>query len=54
MLPSSSDARQLDSCLNGLRTGIPEEERIERRMGHDREEPFDELKVGFVKGDTAL
>lgn len=49
--PSSRLPRQLHSGLDGLGTRVPEEEGIERRVGHSWDQPINELEVWGVECD---
>ena len=52
--PPGNGARHLDCALDSLGSGVPEEERIERLVGHHREELLDETEVRLVESNTAL
>lgn len=52
--PACDYAGHFDSAFDGLRAGVPEEERVEGFVGHDGDELFDELEIGLVECDTAL
>ncbi len=54
VLPAGDRASQLDRSLDGLRAGVPEEERVKRRVRHHREQPLNELEVWLVETDAAL
>ncbi len=43
------DSRQLHGSLDSFGTGIPEKERIQRWMGHNRKQSLYEIQVRFVK-----
>lgn len=47
-------ARHLERSFDRLGARTREEERVERRVWHKGEQPFDEAQVGLVVGDTAL
>ena len=47
-------ASDLDRCLNGLTTGVPEEERVEALVRHHRQERLHQLYIWLRQGDGAL
>ena len=54
VLPPGSPLDQLDGHLDGLAAGIPEEERVQARVGHEGDEGLDETEVREGEGDGAL
>lgn len=52
--PSRRLPRELHRSFNSLGSRVPEEERVERRVGHGGQESIDELKVRGVESDRAL
>ena len=54
VLSARDRARHLDRCLDRLRARVPEEERVQRRVGHHRDKLLDALQVGLVVGNAAL
>lgn len=54
VLPPRDLPRHLERALDRLGAAVPEEERVERGVGHDREEALDEAEVGLVQCDAAL
>ena len=54
VLLASDHPGHLNSALDRLRSRIPEEERVQRRVGHHRDKLLDELQVGLVVGNAAL
>lgn len=45
VIAASLGPGDLDSCLDRLAARVPEEERVERRVGHHGEERLDELHI---------
>ena len=54
VLLASDHPGHLNGALDRLRSRIPEEERVQRRVGHHRDKLLNELQVGLVVGNAAL
>ena len=54
VLVTNDHPGHLDRRLDGLGTRVPEKERVERAVGHQRQETLDERKVGHREADAAL
>lgn len=54
ILSPSKLTRHLERGLDGLGPRVPEEERVERWVRHEREQLLDETKVWLVEGNAAL
>ena len=54
VLLASDHPGHLNGALDRLRSRVPEEERVERRVGHHRNKLLDESQVGLVVGNAAL
>lgn len=47
-------AGEFDGCFDGLGARVPEEERVEGFVGHQRNHGVDEVELGLLKGDIDL
>ena len=54
ILAAGECPRHFDARFDGLGARVPEEERVQRRVRHHGQQPFDELEVRLVKRDAAL
>jgi hypothetical protein len=54
VLAPSHHTGHFDGSLDRLRTGVPEEERVQRFVRHDGKQLLDKLKIWLVECDTAL
>lgn len=54
ILPFCEPARHLDCGLNSLGARVPEEERVQRGIGHHREQALDKPQVRLVERNAAL